>query len=117
MAWAVWVLAPPAAMAQPLVAHGAPPGGALALRVSAGTAQMQGLNRWHYRDLHTESGSTNADFLIFKIHRQRLRQSAAEEFRVDRHKRSTRDIYLLILHGPNHVNRSSKGPPQSSLPC
>lgn len=44
MAWTVWALATPAAMAQPLVAHGAPPGGAQALRVSAGTAQMQGLS-------------------------------------------------------------------------
>ena len=41
MAWAVWALATPSAMAQPLVAHGAPPG---AMRVSAGTAQMQGLS-------------------------------------------------------------------------
>lgn len=44
LAWAVWALATPAAMAQPLVAHGAPPGEALALRVSAGTVQMQGLS-------------------------------------------------------------------------
>lgn len=47
MAWAVWVRATPAAMAQPLVAHSAPPGGALALRVSAGTAQLQGLSPEH----------------------------------------------------------------------
>lgn len=47
MAGAVWALCMPAAMAQPLVVHNAPPGGARVLQVSAGTAQIQGLSPEH----------------------------------------------------------------------